>query len=244
MKNKLTSAVVAAQWRDNQADPAAVVRHAVELYHPALALAASFSLEDLVLIDLLMAVRADARVFALDTGRLNPESYDCAEAIRRRYGVQIEWYFPRHEAVEKLEREKGLFSFRASVAARQECCFIRKVEPLQRALHGLQAWLTGLRREQAVTRSALPVIETDAAHGGIVKIAPLADWTLEQVWAYVRAHKLPYNRLYDQGYASIGCAPCTRAIAPGEEQRAGRWWWENPEHKECGLHTHGRPPPT
>ena len=231
------------QWQVNRADPAVVLRRALELYHPAVALASSFSLEDVVLIDLLLALRPDARVFALATGRLNPETYECAEAVRRRYGLRIEWYFPKHEGVEPLERDKGLFSFRESVAARQECCFIRKVEPLRRALHGLQAWITGLRREQAVTRSALQVIETDAAHGGIVKINPLADWTLEQVWQYVREHQLPYNRLYDQGYVSIGCAPCTRAIAPGEDQRAGRWWWENPEHKECGLHPHGRPQP-
>ena len=236
------SATLAEQWQINQADPAAVLRRALELYHPAVALASSFSLEDIVLIDLLMTIRSDARVFALDTGRLNPETYACAEAVRRRYSLRIEWYFPRHEAVETLERDKGLFSFRESVAARQECCFIRKVEPLRRALHGLQAWITGLRREQSVTRSGLQVIETDAAHDGIFKIAPLADWTLEQVWQYVHEHKLPYNRLYDQGYVSIGCAPCTRAIAPGEDQRAGRWWWENPEHKECGLHTHGHTP--
>jgi phosphoadenosine phosphosulfate reductase len=220
----------------------ALLRDAVERHHPALALASSFSLEDVVLIDLLMAIRPDARVFALDTGRLNPETYECAEAVRRRYGLRIEWYFPRHEAVETLERDKGLFSFRESIAARRECCFIRKVEPLQRALHGLQAWITGQRREQAVTRVTLQAIERDEAHGGIVKFNPLADWTLEQVWSYVREHKLPYNRLYDQGYVSIGCAPCTRAIAPSEDQRAGRWWWENPEHKECGLHTQRRPP--
>jgi phosphoadenosine phosphosulfate reductase len=235
------AAALAARWPIDQADPASVLRRALELYHPAVALASSFSLEDIVLIDLLIAIRPDARVFALDTGRLNPETYECAEAVRRRYGLRIEWYFPKHEAVEPLERDKGLFSFRESVAARQECCFTRKVEPLRRALHGLQAWITGLRREQAVTRSALQVIETDAAHGGIVKLNPLAGWTLEQLWQYVREHQLPYNRLYDQGYVSIGCAPCTRAVAPGEDQRAGRWWWENPEHKECGLHTHGRP---
>ena len=244
METKTPSAALAAQWQINQADPAAVLRRALELYHPAIALASSFSLEDIILIDLLMALRPDARVFALDTGRLNPETYECAEAVRRRYGLKIEWYFPKHDVVETLEREKGLFSFRDSVVARQECCFVRKVEPLRRALHGLHSWITGLRREQAVTRSALQVIETDAAHDGIIKIAPLADWTLEQAWAYVREHKLPYNRLYDQGYLSIGCAPCTRAVAPGEDQRAGRWWWENPEHKECGLHTHARPSKT
>jgi len=229
-----------------EADPVAaaatVLRRGLKHYHPAVALAASFSLEDVVLVDLLMDIRPDARIFALDTGRLPPETYACAEAVRRRYGLRIEWYFPRHEAVEPLVREHGLFSFRETVEAREECCFIRKVEPLQRALQGLRAWITGQRREQAVTRAGLAVLETDAAHGGIAKLNPLADWTLAQVWAYVRARRLPYNRLYDRGYASIGCAPCTRAVAPGADQRAGRWWWESPAHKECGLHAGGRPP--
>jgi phosphoadenosine phosphosulfate reductase len=213
-----------------------VLSHAIGIYHPDLALASSFSLEDAILIHLLAEKRKDFRVFALDTGRLDPETYECAEALRRRYGVAIEWMFPRHETVEKLEREKGLFSFRENVENRKECCHIRKVEPLGRALRGLRAWITGQRREQSVTRTDLHVVEIDGAHGGIVKLNPLAAWTLEKAWDYVREHKIPYNRLYDQGYASIGCAPCTRAIEPGEHQRAGRWWWENTDHKECGLH--------
>lgn len=217
-------------------DPRAVLARALEVYHPQIALASSFSIEDAVVLDLLMELRPDARVFAIDTGRLPPETYECAEALRRRYGVHIEWYFPKHEAVEALVRQKGLFSFRESVENRKECCGIRKVEPLERALSGLRAWITGLRREQSVTRAGLEVVERDDAHGGILKINPLAAWTLDDVWAYVRRKNIPYNRLYDAGYASIGCAPCTRAIAPGEDPRAGRWWWERPEHKECGLH--------
>lgn len=224
-------------WQNVDAnDPKAVLARALELYHPNVALACSFSIEDAVLVDMLMSIRKDARVFALDTGRLNPETYECAEQLRRRYKVQIDWFFPRHEAVEALERSKGLFSFKQSVEDRKECCGIRKVEPLNRALAGMKAWITGLRREQSVTRSELQVVEIDEAHGGIVKINPLAGWTLEQVWTYARDHFVPHNRLYDVGYTSIGCAPCTRAIEPGEDQRAGRWWWENPEHKECGLH--------
>lgn len=220
--------------------PEAVLRRAVELYHPDLALACSFSLEDAVLLHQLVAIRPDVRVFALDTGRLDPETYECAEQLRRRYGVRIEWYFPARAAVEELERSKGLFSFRESLENRRECCAIRKVEPLHRALEYLRGWITGQRREQSQTRAALEVVEADGSHPGLVKLNPLAAWTLEDVWSFTRQHQIPYNRLYDQGYASIGCAPCTRAIQPGDDQRAGRWWWENPEHKECGLHL--RPP--
>ncbi|MBM4154636.1 MAG: phosphoadenylyl-sulfate reductase [Lentisphaerae bacterium] len=217
-------------------DAGAVVARALELHHPAIALASSFSMEDCILMDLLARRRKDARVFALDTGRLNPETYECAEAMGARCGLRVEWFFPQREPVEGLERGKGLFSFRESVENRRECCGIRKVEPLGRALAGLRAWITGLRRGQGVTRTDLRVVEPDAAHGGIAKISPLAGWTFDRVKAYVRDHKLPYNRLYDQGYTSIGCAPCTRALRPGEDERAGRWWWESPDHKECGLH--------
>ena len=220
----------------NLDDPNAVLAKALELYHPAITLACSFSIEDAAIVDMLMKIRKDARVFALDTGRLNPETYECAEQLRRRYKVQIEWFFPKHEAVEKLERSKGVFSFKQSVEERKECCGIRKVEPLNRALSGMNAWITGLRREQSVTRSDLKVVEIDASHSGILKINPLAAWSLDDVWKYTRENYVPYNPLYDVGYTSIGCAPCTRAIQPGEDQRAGRWWWENPEHKECGLH--------
>lgn len=226
-----------AVWNGvNLEDPKAVLAKALELYHPAITLACSFSIEDAAVIDMLMKIRKDARVFALDTGRLNPETYECAEQLRRRYKVQIEWLFPKNEAVEALENTKGLFSFKQSVENRKECCGIRKVEPLGRALAGMKAWITGLRREQSVTRSDLKVLEIDGSHGGIVKINPLAAWTLEDTWKYTKENFVPYNKLYDVGYASIGCAPCTRAIEPGEDQRAGRWWWENPEHKECGLH--------
>ena len=217
-------------------DIQAVLRYAVEQFHPKLALASSFGLEDVALIHALLQVAPDARVFALDTGRLPEETYACAEAIRERYGIKIDWYFPALEAAEQLEREKGLFSFRQSVENRVECCGIRKVEPLNRALKDQAAWITGQRREQSVTRLSLNVLEPDGAHGGIWKFNPLADWTLDDVWAYIRQHDIPYNKLHDAGYPSIGCAPCTRAIEPGEDQRAGRWWWEMPEHKECGLH--------
>lgn len=201
------------------------------------ALACSFSAEDVVVLDLLVeAASKTPRVFALDTGRLNEETYETADAVRRRYGVELEWHFPRREAVEALERAKGLFSFRESLENRRECCDIRKVEPLGRALAGLGGWVTGLRREQSVTRGALQAVEVDHAHGGLLKINPLLDWADDHVQAYVKRRSLPVNPLHDKGYPSIGCAPCTRAVAPGEHPRAGRWWWESAEHKECGLH--------
>ncbi len=217
--------------------PEDVLSWALAEYHPDIALASSFSREDIALIAIMKDIRSDARVFALDTGRLNEETYEAAEAVRGKLGVRIEWHFPDRAEVEKLERTKGLYSFRESLENRHECCRIRKVEPLSRALAGLRAWVTGQRKGQGITRSALPVIETDEVHGGILKINPLADWTEEQVRSFIRNRGLPYNRLHDEGYPSIGCSPCTRAVLPGEDPRSGRWWWEQPEHKECGLHS-------
>jgi len=217
-------------------EPEEVLTAVSALFGDRIALASSFGAEDVVLVDMLVKVSPRPRVFAIDTGRLPAATYEVMDLVRDRYGIDIEAYFPRGEAVEKLEREQGFHSFRHSLEARHACCGIRKVEPLERALSGLEAWITGLRREQSVTRTEIAVVERDDAHGGIVKVNPLANWTQEQVWEYIRAHHVPYNRLHDEGYPSIGCAPCTRAIAPGEHPRAGRWWWESPGHKECGLH--------
>lgn len=197
-------------------------------------IASSFGVEDVVLIDLAAQHAPRLRVFTLDTGRLPPETYEVMEQVRRRYGVVIESFFPDRDAVEKLEREKGFFSFRRSVEERKECCGIRKLEPLARALASRDAWVTGLRREQSPTRAAVETVEIDER--GLFKLNPLADWSEAQVWKYARERQVPLNALHAQGYPSIGCAPCTRAVAPGEDVRAGRWWWESPEHKECGLH--------
>lgn len=213
-----------------------ILKWAVENFSPKIALASSFGAEDVVLIDLLSKIAPGTRIFTLDTGRLNEETYDVMDRVRRKYGVSIETYFPEAAAIEALERQKGFYSFRESIENRKECCAIRKVEPLKRALSGLDAWVTGLRREQSVTREMVQKTERDEAHGGILKINPLADWTQDQVWAYIKKNAVPYNKLHDLGYPSISCAPCTRAVKPGEDLRAGRWWWENPEHKECGLH--------
>lgn len=213
-----------------------VMDWALRAFRPRIALASSFGAEDVVLIDMWWRRDREVRVFTLDTGRLPEETYEVMDRVRQRYGIAIETYCPDGAAVEALERERGFFSFRRSLAERKHCCGIRKVEPLGRALQGLEAWITGLRREQAATRAAISQVEVDAAHGGILKLNPLVEWTEAQVWAYIRQHGVPYNTLHDRGYPSIGCAPCTRAVQPGEDIRAGRWWWENPATKECGLH--------
>ena len=212
-----------------------------ELAGGKVALACSFGIENVVLIDQLRSHLQDVTVFAIDTGRLHEETYTVAESISQRYGITIHWYFPRHEDVERLTRAKGMFSFRESLEDRRECCHIRKVEPLQRALAGFSAWTTGMRRAQNITRAGQGPIEIDAVNGGLLKINPLTFWSEQQVRDYAERHALPVNRLHRQGYPSIGCAPCTRAVEPGEHPRAGRWWWEGPGHKECGLHC--RPAP-
>jgi phosphoadenosine phosphosulfate reductase len=217
-------------------DPETVIRWALERFHPRIALATSLQAEEMVILDIAWRMNPGVRVFTLDTGRLHEETYMVMERIREKYGISVESHFPNREAVEALEREKGFYSFRQSVEERKYCCGIRKIEPLGRALNGLDAWMTGLRREQAVTRGTVGKVETDESHGGIIKVNPLTDWSGEQVWDYIRAHDVPYNALHDIGFPSIGCAPCTRAVKPGEDIRAGRWWWELPESKECGLH--------
>jgi phosphoadenosine phosphosulfate reductase len=224
------------QTIEQNTTPAEILTTGIESANGPVSLACSFSLEDVAIIDIAHTAGLTMGVFALDTGRLNEETFEVAEALVERYRLKIDWYFPRHEDVEKLESAEGLFSFRESLDKRHACCTIRKVEPLSRALKGLAGWVTGMRREQSVTRTDLKAVEQDAMNGGMIKINPLIDWSEEQLLAYVEEHRLPKNRLYSQGYRSIGCAPCTRAVQPGEDARAGRWWWENPENKECGLH--------
>jgi thioredoxin-dependent adenylylsulfate APS reductase len=204
-----------------------------------ISLASSFQAEESVLIDLLAKVAGRTglpyRVFMLDTGRLNQETYDLVDVVRDRYGLMVEVFFPEVLKVQEMVRERGLNLFYRSVENRVLCCDVRKVEPLRRALSSLDGWITGLRREQVATRANAPKIEIDHANGGLVKLNPLADWKEAQVWEYVKSKGLPYNALYDKGFRSIGCEPCTRAVAPDEDPRAGRWWWEQGT-KECGLH--------
>ncbi len=207
--------------------------------HGPAALASSFGAEDMILTDLIARHALTIAIFTLDTGRLPAETCTLIDRVGEHYGVAIEVYYPDTQAIEAYVRENGINAFYRSVELRQSCCRIRKAEPLARALAGRNAWITGQRRAQSMTRSAVEIEECDAAHA-MRKFNPLADWSEEDVWAYIRAHHVPYNPLHDRGYPSIGCDPCTRAIVPGEDVRAGRWWWERPEHKECGLHQ--RPP--
>lgn len=218
-----------------------VIRWAMETFGTTLAVATSLGAEDMVLLHEVAHLHREhglalPHVFFLDTGRLHEETYALLDGARARYGVPIEVYFPGALLVEGLVRKQGVLGFRASVEARKECCNVRKVQQLGRALAGRGAWVTGLRRDQAVTRGTLATFEVDAAHGGIAKIAPLAGWSEAEVFDYARAHDVPLNPLHAQGFRSIGCAPCTRAIGPDEDVRAGRFYWESPEHKECGLH--------
>ena len=200
-----------------------------------IAVATSFGAEDQVLTDLISRGNSPISLFSLDTGRLPQETYDVMAQTIERYDCHIEVLFPERAGVEQMVGEKGPNSFYASIENRKECCGIRKVEPLRRKLSTLKAWVTGLRREQSVTRSELGVVEWDQSNG-LIKINPLALWSEEDIWEYIKAQSVPYNALHDRGYPSIGCAPCTRASKAGEDVRAGRWWWEQAETKECGLH--------
>lgn len=215
-----------------------IIAWALEQFGAQVVLSSSMSAEDQVLTDMLLAVRPDAPIFTLDTGRLPQETHDVIQSTQAKYGRSIRIVFPRREDVEEMVNAQGPNLFYASLENRKRCCDVRKVQPLRRELTKFQAWMTGLRREQAVTRTTLPVVEWDEVFG-LVKINPLASWSEQEVWAYIREHDVPTNALHEKGYPSIGCAPCTRAVAPGEDIRAGRWWWERPEQKECGLHAKG-----
>ncbi len=195
----------------------------------------SLGAEDMVLTDLIARHQLPIEIFSLDTGRLPPETYTLLAQAEQHYGLKFKVYFPQRDAVENYIEKHGINAFYESIELRKACCHARKVEPLSRALAGKAAWITGMRAEQAATRATLPVNEYDDAHG-LAKFNPLADWKEKDVWAYIRLHEVPYNALHEAFYPSIGCAPCTRAISLGEDIRAGRWWWETAESKECGLH--------
>jgi len=221
----------------DSASPQEILAEALKRFD---SIAISFSgAEDVVLVDMAKRIRDDVKVFSLDTGRLHPETYRFLEAVRNHYQLDLELLSPKHEAVQQLVQEKGLFSFYED--GHKECCAVRKVEPLRRKLATLEAWITGQRKDQSVgTRLSIPVAQHDAAfstpENSLVKFNPLANWSSKQVWHYIRQNQVPYNALHEKGFTSIGCEPCTRAVLPNQHEREGRWWWEDATMKECGLH--------
>lgn len=217
------------------ATPQEILKRVFEIFGNHIALSSSLGAEDQVLTDMIVKINPRIQIFTLDTGRLFPETYDLIDRTSKKYKILIDVFFPNYSRIEEMVNAKGINLFFESVENRKLCCHIRKIEPLQRAFAGLDAWICGLRAEQSVTRTEIGVIEWDA-NNSLVKINPLARWSEAQVWEYIKAHNVPYNPLHDKGFPSIGCQPCTRAIEAGEDVRAGRWWWENPETKECGLH--------
>ncbi|MBR2185622.1 MAG: phosphoadenylyl-sulfate reductase [Prevotella sp.] len=221
------------RFRDASAQE--VVGYFLKAYQGRIALSSSLSIEDQTLTDIIVTQDKNTRIFTLDTGRLFPETYQLIEKTNMTYGIKIEVFFPDYHEVQRMVREEGINLFYNSVESRHRCCQIRKLEPLKRAFQGLDVWICGLRREQSITRQDMQVVEWDEMHQ-LIKVNPLISWTEQQVWDYIKMHSVPYNKLHDRGYPSIGCEPCTRAVQPGEDVRSGRWWWESPDHRECGLH--------
>ena len=229
------------QLNENLKTPQEVLKWSLDNLHPRIAMASSFGAEDVVVIDMMMKINPKARIFTLDTGRLNQETYDVMDEIRKKYDINIEVMFPDQNEVEQMVRVNGLNLFYHSIGNRKLCCGIRKVHPLNKMLSTLDGWITGLRADQTEVRLNANKIEIDEQHNGIIKINPIIEWTWEQTWDYIKKNNIPYNKLHDNGFPSIGCEPCTRAIKPGEPLRAGRWWWESDSQKECGLHAdHGK----
>jgi len=221
------------QWAGRSADE--ILRNALSLFGNKITFATSLGAEDQVITYLLSKINKSANIITLDTGRVFPETYDLLHRTVNRYGVAIKSYYPDTIQVEEMVNTKGINLFYESIENRKLCCHVRKIVPLHRALQGMDAWITGLRREQSVTRTDLKIVEWDTSNK-LIKINPLLEWHEKQVWDFIKSNDIPYNKLHDQGFPSIGCQPCTRAIEKGEDLRAGRWWWEMPDSKECGLH--------
>ena len=229
------------QLNNNLKTPHEILKWSLDNLHPRIAMASSFGAEDVVVIDMIMKINPKARIFTLDTGRLNQETYDVMDEIRQKYNMNIEVMFPDQNETEQMVRVNGMNLFYHSIGNRKLCCGIRKVHPLNKMLSTLDGWITGLRADQTEIRLKANRIEFDEQHNGIIKINPIIEWTWEQTWDYIKKNNIPYNKLHDYGFPSIGCEPCTRAIKPGETLRAGRWWWELDSQKECGLHAdHGK----
>lgn len=221
--------------RLESASPQEIIDFSAKEFNGRIAFATSLGAEDQVITEMIAGIDPGMKIFTLDTGRLFQETYDLLVITRKKYGLSIEVCFPDAIDVEEMVNSRGINLFYDSLENRKLCCFIRKTKPLSRVLQGMDAWMCGLRRDQSVTRKQIKAIEWDNIQKKI-KVNPLINWNLGQVWDYIRAHKIPYNTLHDKGYPSIGCLPCTRAVLPGEDLRAGRWWWESTENRECGLH--------
>jgi phosphoadenosine phosphosulfate reductase len=219
--------------------PQEIIAYFVTNYNN-ISLGSSLGAEDQVLTDMIVNISRSVKIFTLDTGRLFPETYDLIEQTNKKYNIRIGVYFPDSVEVEEMVQAKGINLFYQSVENRKLCCSIRKIKPSQRALKGTEVWITGIRKDQTVSRFFNQIVEWDENYK-MIKINPLLNWTEKQVWEYIRNNNVPYNALHDKGFPSIGCQPCTRAINPGEDVRSGRWWWEAPEHKECGLHNKPKP---
>ncbi len=216
--------------------PESILSWCIDELHPKVALATSFQSQGMVLIDMLMKINKEARICTVDTGRLNQETYNIIDEVRIKYGTDIEVIFPDYNEVEKMVSEKGINLFYKGMENRLLCCRIRKTNPINRYLESLDGWITAIRGEQSVSRANTQKFEIDTIHHNMLKINPLVEWTEEMIWDYIKSNNLPYNKLYDRGYRSIGCEPCTRAVKKGEDARGGRWWWESDSIKECGIH--------
>lgn len=224
----------------NLKTPEDALKWALDNLHPKVAKASSFGAEDSVIIDMMIKINPNSRFFTLDTGRLNQETYDVMDKLSKKYSINFEVMFPDADEVKEMVKAKGINLFYDSIENRRLCCGIRKVHPLRKMLLTLDGWITGIRRDQTSTRENASMIEIDEKYNNILKINPLLEWNFDQVWDYIKQNKIPYNKLLDNGYPSIGCEPCTRPIKLGEGLREGRWWWESDEQKECGLHSdHG-----
>lgn len=225
------------QWNEkfSNQSPVDVLRFFLGHFKNNIALSTSLGLEDQVLTKMIAEINPDTKIFTLDTGRLFPETYDLISTTTSKYKININVFFPDTDEVEQMVADKGINLFYDSIAYRKLCCYVRKLRPLERALNGLDAWITGIRRNQSVTRNSLEMVQWDE-NNGLLKISPLINWNGQEVKDYIDAHNVPFNPLHNKGFTSIGCQPCTRAIEVDEDLRAGRWWWENPETKECGLH--------
>jgi phosphoadenosine phosphosulfate reductase len=233
--NEMTKLIDDLNERFKKVSPEEVLKYFLEEYKDKIALSSSLGAEDQVLTDMVVKIDPSVRIFTLDTGRMFPETYEVLDKTNKKYSIKIEVFFPDHKQVEEMVHEKGINLFYESIENRKKCCHVRKIEPLKRAFKGLDVWICGLRKDQSVTRFFTKTVEWDEGNG-LIKINPLIDWREKDVWSYIKQHNVPYNKLHDEGFPSIGCQPCTRAIKPGEEIRAGRWWWEQPDNKECGLH--------